>query len=178
MRTLVLGGTRSGKSLYAESLLDGAPRVRYVATLRPDDVECVQRIRRHRERRPHGWELVEAGPHLGAALDGLAPDTSVLVDGITLWLAALLDDGAAAANPEPAVEMAVARLTALPSVVIVADDVGGGLVPESALARRFRDLAGELNQRLAAACDRVVLVTAGLPLVLKGPPPHTAHKEE
>jgi adenosylcobinamide kinase/adenosylcobinamide-phosphate guanylyltransferase len=166
MRTLVLGGARSGKSAYAESLLAGPRPVRYVATLHAagPDPETAARIRRHRARRPASWEVVEAGADLAAVLAATPPGHRLLVDGLTLWLAALLDRDPA---PEAAFGPVLDRLKAAPEVVVVSEEVGGGIVPPDPLARRYVDLAGALNQRVAALCDRVVLVAAGLPLELK-----------
>ena len=172
MRTLVLGGTRSGKSAYAESLLSDCDDVCYVATLLAveGDDEMAERIRCHRQRRPGHWRVVDAGTDLIGVLEKIAPETTVLVDGLTLWLGALLGDGTAPINDvHRMVDDTVARLALLPRVVVVSDEVGGGLVPQSPLARRFRDVAGDMHQALAAAFDRVVLVTAGLPMELKGP---------
>lgn len=165
MRTLVLGGARSGKSAFAESLVTGPGPVRYVATARPVDAEMAERIRRHRARRPGAWEVVEAGPDLAAAIAATPAGSRLLVDGLTLWLADLLERAPDVTDP---VEAALKELQNAPHAVVVSEEVGGGLVPEGAPARRFRDLAGELNQRVAAACDRVFLVTAGIPLALKG----------
>ncbi len=176
MRTLVLGGTRSGKSAYAESLIPADDKVCYVATLltpedgQPEDGEMAARIRRHQQRRPDHWRVTTAGTDLIGALDRIEPDATVLVDGLTLWLGAVLADGSPHADGlARRIQQTVARLAACPRIVVVSDEVGGGLVPDNPLARRFRDLAGDMHQTLAAAFDRVVLVTAGLPLELKGP---------
>jgi len=167
MRTLVLGGARSGKSAFAESLVDadrGAGPVRYLATARPVDAEMAARIRRHRARRPDFWEVVEVESDLAGAVAASAGGT-LLVDGLTLWLATLLERSA---DPMGPVEAALKALEAVPDWVVVSEEVGGGLVPTSALARRFCDLAGEVNQRVAALGDTVYLVTAGIPQRLKG----------
>jgi len=168
LRTLVLGGTRSGKSAYGESLLDANAPVRYVATLISQesggDPEMAERIRRHQQRRPAAWQMVQAQTDLVATLADISTDTPVLIDGLTLWLASLLDTDT---EPYQAIAATVAALAKLPNLVVVSDEVGGGLVPEHPAARRFRDLAGDMHQALALVCDRVVLVTAGLPLELK-----------
>lgn len=168
MRTLVLGGARSGKSAFAESLVGrarGAGAVRYLATARPVDAEMAERIRRHRARRPEGWEVVEVGSDL-AGVVAAAPGPTLLLDGLTLWLATLLEAGG---DPMGPVEAALKALEAAPAWVVVSEEVGGGLVPVNALARRFRDLAGEVNQRVAAISDTVYLVTAGIPQRIKAP---------
>ena len=166
--TLVLGGARSGKSRYAERLVEGqgAGPV-YIATGEAGDAEMAERIARHRARRGRHWRTVEAPLDLAAALaDTVAPDRGVLVDCLTLWLANLIEAGR---DMEADVAQLLAALPALDGpVVFVANEVGLGIVPDNALARAFRDHAGLLNQEIAATADRVVLVAAGLPLVLKG----------
>ncbi len=166
--TLVLGGARSGKSRYAERLVEGqAGEPVYIATAEAGDEEMADRIARHRARRSARWRTVEAPLGLTAALaDAVAPDRGVLVDCLTLWLANLIEAGLD-------VRGEIARLlAALPTldgpVAFVANEVGLGIVPDNALARACRDHAGLLNQEIAAAADRVVFVAAGLPLVLKG----------
>ncbi len=164
--TLVLGGARSGKSRYAESLITALPPPWiYLATAEARDAEMAERIALHRARRGADWKTVEAPHDLVAALAarGEAP---LLVDCLTLWLSNLLLADADVDAEIGRLEGALARPAA--AVVLVANEVGFGIVPDNALARRFRDLQGRLNQRLAAMADRVVLVVAGLPLVVKG----------
>ena len=164
--TLVLGGARSGKSAYAESLLAAAPQRLYIATAQAQDEEMRERIRLHQTRRGQNWQTVEEPLDLVAALlTHSRPDRPALVDCLTLWLTNLLLGHAA-------VDQDIDRLLlALPDfagpVVFVANEVGLGIVPDNALAREFRDHAGRLSQHLAARCQRVVFVTAGLPLLLK-----------
>jgi len=168
VRTLILGGARSGKSAFAESLLSGPKPVRYLATARPVDAEMAERIRRHRARRPAGWEVVEVDGDLSGAIAATPAGHRLLIDGLTLWLATLLEgDGPPGRPADGWADAVLASLQQAPDAVIVSEEVGGGIVPDNALARRFRDLAGELNQRVAAACDRVVLVTAGIPVEIK-----------
>jgi adenosylcobinamide kinase / adenosylcobinamide-phosphate guanylyltransferase len=167
--TLVLGGARSGKSAYAEALLAGFPAPLYLATAEPADAEMAERIRHHRARRGDAWRTVEEPLALGQALAAhSAAGRPVLVDCLTLWLSNLL----CADRPvEPAVDDLLECLPRLSGpVVFVANEVGLGLVPDNALARAFRDHAGRLNQRLAACCQRVVFIAAGLPLLLKDVP--------
>jgi adenosylcobinamide kinase/adenosylcobinamide-phosphate guanylyltransferase len=165
--TLLLGGARSGKSRHAEALACGEPPPwRYVATAQALDEEMRERIARHRERRGAGWETHEAPLDLGATVARLANGASpILVDCLTLWLTNLMlgehDMETAIAALEHALEAARAP------VLLVANEVGLGIVPENALARRFRDEAGRLNQRLAARADRVFFMVAGLPLQVK-----------
>jgi len=165
--TLVLGGARSGKSAHAETLIaaaGGAPV--YVATAEPGDDEMAERIAAHRARRGEGWRTVEAPVALAETLRTEArAGNAVLVDCLTIWLSNLL---IAARDIEAEVEALMAALDGVGgTVVLVSNEVGLGIVPENALARAFRDHAGRLNQRIAAAADRVVLVTAGLPMTLK-----------
>lgn len=166
--TLVLGGARSGKSHYAEGLASAQPGVRhYLATAEPFDAEIRARIAQHRVQRGEGWNTIEAPLELVTALAALRTGT-VLIDCITVWIGNLM-------HAERAVESEVERLVqALADspceVVVVSNEVGLSIVPENALARRFRDAQGLANQALAAMADEVVFVAAGLPLVLKARP--------
>lgn len=174
-RTLVLGGARSGKSGHAESLAVLEP-VRYVATGRRDatdeDWQC--RIERHRASRPKQWSTVETVASLSGVVSQPWNGTT-LVDDLGTWLTGMLDDAAAWELPRgtiaPAVDAlvdAVAESTS--ALVLVSPEVGLSVVPESRSGRLFRDELGLLNSRLAAVCDRVLLVVAGLALPLKEPP--------
>jgi adenosylcobinamide kinase/adenosylcobinamide-phosphate guanylyltransferase len=164
--TLVLGGARSGKSRYAESLVTATPPPwTYLATGEPRDAEMVERIAAHRARRGTGWHAIEEPHGLADAIDA-APAGAMLVDCLTLWLTNRMLAEADIEAETGDVEAALARRGGL--AVLVSNEVGSGIVPENALARRFRDLQGRLNQRLAARADRVVLVVAGLPLIIKG----------
>ena len=167
--TLVLGGARSGKSRYAESLITAqAPPWIYVATAQAGDDEMAERIAAHRVRRDAGWETVEAPHDLAGALDGAPAHARLLVDCVTLWLSNRMLADADLEREIERVEDALARRAGM--TVLVSNEVGYGIVPDNALARRFRDLQGRVNQRLAARADRVVLLVAGLPLVVKGTP--------
>ncbi|MBF0130863.1 MAG: bifunctional adenosylcobinamide kinase/adenosylcobinamide-phosphate guanylyltransferase [Alphaproteobacteria bacterium] len=164
--TLVLGGTRSGKSAHAESLavLPGVEST-YLATASAGDGEMAERIRRHQERRGTSWRTVEEPVDLPGVLRNCPPGAPILIDCLTLWLSNLLLAGR---DPAAEAEALLDALRAPPGPVIaVASEVGLGIVPENALARLFRDHAGLLNQRVAGLADRVVFVAAGLPLVLK-----------
>jgi adenosylcobinamide kinase/adenosylcobinamide-phosphate guanylyltransferase len=163
--TLVLGGARSGKSVYAESLLAGRPEAVYLATAQAGDGEMAERIARHQARRGERWQTVEEPLDLAGAL-ARHNGRPVLVDCLTLWLSNLL---LAEATVESAIDQLAASLPSLTGpVVFVANEVGLGIVPDNPLARAFRDHAGRLNQAVAAAAQRVVFVAAGLPLLLKG----------
>ena len=168
--TLVIGGARSGKSGLAERLVTGTGRPRrYIATAEAWDDEMRARIAAHRADRGEGWETVEAPLDLPGALAGAGQGEVVLVDCATLWLTNHL-----LAEHDLDAE-ATALLAALGAcrapVVIVSNEVGWGIVPDNALARRFRDAQGRLNQRLAGQAGLVMGVMAGLPMVLKGQRP-------
>jgi len=180
--TLVLGGTRSGKSGYAERLArDSGKEVVYVATSRAGDAEMAARIAHHRERRPAHWRTVEEELSLAAVLrEHCSPQRLVVVDCLTLWLSNLMFcDGRAwpdvgevtlpeRFHQEHAALLALLEAGAAGDVVFVSNEVGMGIVPWGAVSRCFADEAGRLNQEVAARADRVVFVAAGLPLPLKG----------
>jgi adenosylcobinamide kinase / adenosylcobinamide-phosphate guanylyltransferase len=165
--TLVLGGARSGKSLYAERLIeDAAAGGTLCATAEASDAEMAARIAAHRARRGPFWCTVEETLALVSVIaTNAAPERPLLIDCLTLWLSNLMLAGRSIEDEAEAL-CAALRLAAGP-VVMVANEVGMGLVPEAPLGRRFRDAAGRLNQRVAELADRVVFVAAGLPLVLK-----------
>jgi adenosylcobinamide kinase / adenosylcobinamide-phosphate guanylyltransferase len=165
--TLVLGGARSGKSRYAECLIEGAAACgTYCATAEAGDAEMAQRIAAHQARRGSFWLTIEEPLALASVIAAEASTVRpLLIDCLTLWLSNLM----LAERPiegDIAALCAALRLAAGP-VVLVANEVGMGLVPETPLGRRFRDAAGRLNQQIAALADRVVFLAAGLPLVLK-----------
>ena len=166
--TLVLGGARSCKSRYAESLIEGLPPPRvYVATAEAGDAEMAERIALHRARRAAGWQTIEAPHDLAGALATAPAGASVLIDCLTLWLSNRMLAEADMDREIDALEAALAGYAG--ALVLVANEVGLSIVPDNALARRFRDLQGTLNQRIAAQASRVVLMVAGLPLIVKGP---------
>jgi adenosylcobinamide kinase/adenosylcobinamide-phosphate guanylyltransferase len=162
----VLGGARSGKSRHAESLVAALPPPWvYVATAESGDEEMAERIAAHRARRDRKWRTVEAPHDLATALADAESTIPVLVDCLTLWLSNRMLAGADIEAETAHLEAALDSRRA--PVVFVSNEVGFGIVPDNALARRFRDLQGRLNQRMAARADRVVLMVAGLPLVVK-----------
>jgi adenosylcobinamide kinase / adenosylcobinamide-phosphate guanylyltransferase len=166
--TLVLGGARSGKSRYAERLVEAAAGCgTYCATAEAGDTEMAERIAAHRARRGPFWRTVETPLTLPQTIAAeMAAERPVLVDCLTLWLSNLLLAGKRP-DDETCALCSTLREPIGP-IVLVSNEVGMGLVPETPLGRRFRDAAGRLNQEVAALADRVVFVAAGLPLVLKG----------
>lgn len=181
-RILVLGGARSGKSGFAEQLFSDEPQVLYAATAPryEDDPEWAERVNRHQERRPDSWLTQELGSRPQDLAELLrANPRPVLIDSLTLWLTAVMDEANAwdddawrdgdgrARLLEHTENLTAAFADARGPVVAVSDEIGFGVVPESAGTRRFRDELGRLNQAFAATADEVWLVVAGLPLKLK-----------
>ena len=164
--TFVLGGTRSGKSLYVEGLVEGAGGGLYLATAEAGDAEMAVRIAEHKKRRGPDWTPIEEPLELTVALSRhAAPERPMLVDCLTLWLSNVM---AAGRDAESDIQALVDCLGSLGGpVVLVSNEVGLGIVPDNALARAYMDNAGRLNQAVAAAADRVVVMHAGLAHVLK-----------
>ncbi|HKS56772.1 MAG TPA: bifunctional adenosylcobinamide kinase/adenosylcobinamide-phosphate guanylyltransferase [Steroidobacteraceae bacterium] len=178
-RHLILGGARSGKTNHAIALAATAAAVRnlpvvYVATAEPLDDEMRNRIGRHRAERPQAWQTVEAPNDLASAL-GALPPAIIVVDCLTLWLSNALLPDFDEARPNAPVRRWDAERSALLSwladyrgaALLVSNEVGSGIVPASPLARRFQDEQGRLNQDVAAACDSVTLVVAGIAMAIK-----------
>lgn len=164
--SLVIGAAASGKSAFAERLASARGPSVYIATAEPGDSEMRAKIAAHRARRGDGWRTLEAPRDLDGALAEVAPGEAALIDCATLWLANLL---AAGGDVDAETDRLLAAIAAADApVVMVTNELGAGLVPASAEARRFRNLHGALNQRLAAEAGLVVSVVAGLPLALKG----------
>lgn len=181
MNELIFGGARSGKSALAEQRAAASGlRVIYVATAQVLDGEMERRIAHHRARRPATWGLVETPLNLAAALRAhAAPDVCLLVDCLTLWLSNMLFAGDAARQAEAGqpidcrllndeVGSLIDTLPRLPErTILMSNEMGWNMVPMAAVSRLFADEQGRLNQRVASVCDRVTLVAAGLPLLLK-----------
>jgi adenosylcobinamide kinase / adenosylcobinamide-phosphate guanylyltransferase len=169
--TLVLGGVRSGKSRFAETLAGSISSVAFVATAQPSDDEMHLKIQRHQAERPKQWRTIEEPLDLDQVLVEEGPKHRILVvDCLTLYAANLLD--AERGNPaaiEERLQRLYAALRSTPcSLALVSNEVGSGVVPPYPEGRRYRDLLGEINQKVASIADNVLLMIAGLPLVLKG----------
>jgi adenosylcobinamide kinase / adenosylcobinamide-phosphate guanylyltransferase len=165
--TLILGGARSGKSRFAESLVEtsGFEPV-YLATAQALDCEMKERIAMHRARRGPAWRTIEEPLDLAGALERTsAAGKAVLVDCLTLWISNLMLAEADFATEQGRLLAVLAGLAG--PVFLVSNEVGLGIVPENETARRFRDLAGDLNQKIAAQASTVHLVVAGLPITVK-----------
>jgi len=168
--TLVIGGCKSGKSRHALEIAEGyGLRQLFLATCVPCDEEMEARVARHRKERSDAWEAMEVPLALPEAIsDHAAKDRVLLVDCLTLWVTNLLMHRDEEAFVSARVERLVESLLPLPCpVVLVSNEVGCGIVPENRLSRLFRDLAGLANQRVAAVADRVVRMTAGIPVRIK-----------
>jgi adenosylcobinamide kinase/adenosylcobinamide-phosphate guanylyltransferase len=169
--TLVLGGVRSGKSRYAQQLAEQSSSVVFVATAKITDDEMRVKIERHKEDRPKEWLTVEEPLELPRALAQHNLECEVMVvDCLTIFAANLLEtEGENNDAIDGRVEaLCVALQTVQCNVVLVSNEVGSGVVPAYPLGRRYRDLLGEINQKVARVADDVVLMVAGLPLALKG----------
>ncbi len=173
--TLVLGGVRSGKSHYAQdlvaqSVVNGLGRVAFIATAEALDDEMQQRITRHREERPAGWTTLEAPVALEDAILQCSGNFDiVLVDCLTLWTSNLMtaEDSDSERIFARAAGLCEALRQVTSSVILVSNEVGSGIVPESSAGRLYRDLLGGVNQRVAAIADKVLLLVAGYPLTVK-----------
>ncbi len=168
---LVLGGARSGKSAYAEKIAEASgSRKIYLATAEASDKEMHDRIAAHQARRDASWTSVEEPGDLARCLEvQCGGDKVVLVDCLTIWLSNQFMQGADVDRESRRLADSVSGLAGL--TILVSNEVGGGIVPENELARRFRDAHGRLNQQMADVCDTVLLIVAGLPVVLKGKSP-------
>jgi len=166
----VLGGARSGKSRFAISGASPGARIAFIATAQASDDDMAARIARHQAERPSHWLTIEEPLALSDALDALPPAIEgVIVDCLTLWVANLMARGDADEGVEKAAEALAERVAHLRlPITLVSNEVGQGVHPPTADGLRFADLLGRVNQRMAAACGRVVLMVAGVPLAVKG----------
>ena len=164
---LILGGQRSGKSRYGQAIVEASGKAPiYVATATAGDEEMHERIAAHRAGRGDNWLTIEEPLELPAALaEAARPGRVILVDCLTLWLANLL---AAGRRPEVEAERLIEALADMRSAVaLISNEVGAGIIPDNALARRYADALGKLNQTVAGAVEQVVLMAAGLPILIK-----------
>jgi adenosylcobinamide kinase/adenosylcobinamide-phosphate guanylyltransferase len=169
--TLVLGGARSGKSRWAQEFAAGFERVAYLATAQALDAEMHEKIRRHQEDRPKHWRTFEEPLELARVVAAHASQFDIiLLDCLTFYVANLLQaDETEPGAIEPRMQSLLGVLGEAPvSMILVSNEVGCGVVPPYPAGRSYRDALGELNQRVAAIADNVVLMVAGLPLALKG----------
>jgi adenosylcobinamide kinase / adenosylcobinamide-phosphate guanylyltransferase len=172
--TLVTGGARAGKSRYALSLLDGEASVTYIATAEALDEEMRGRIARHRAERPAAWGTIEAPIDLAEAVSMAPQRDALIIDCLTLWVSNLLlrapeqSGGGEPWYPAREVSCVIEALGRRhPAVVVVTNEVGLGVVPATPLGRAYRDVLGRVNQEMASAAQRVVLLVAGIPMVVK-----------
>lgn len=169
---LIVGGARSGKSAEALRMAEGYPGRVFIATAEAFDEEMRERIARHRAERGDDWRTLEAPVDLAGAIRSVTDvRTTVVVDCLTVWLGNLMHhDDSTTEDSLPCIALLEAlRLSSVARVILVTNEVGMGIVPEHALARRFRDVAGRLNQRVASIADRVILVVCGQALAIKPP---------
>ncbi|MGO4998149.1 bifunctional adenosylcobinamide kinase/adenosylcobinamide-phosphate guanylyltransferase [Oceanisphaera sp. W20_SRM_FM3] len=169
MKQFILGGARSGKSRLAETLCsDLGDKVAYIATANSafNDHEMAARISQHQQQRPQHWRTIEAPMALAEALASLQDYDAVLIDCLTLWLSNCLHQGNWAQERQNFLQV-LENFNG--ELIIVSNEVGMGIVPLGELSRRFVDESGFLHQAVAARCERVIFIAAGLPLVMKGP---------
>lgn len=163
MITLVLGGARSGKSAYAEKIIEDLGGGFYLATSRVWDAEMAERVQIHQARRNDLWQTIEEPVAIHDIIT--STDKPMLVDCLTLWLSNLME--MEADIDQETEQLCSALKMTKQDIVLVSNEVGLGIVPDNALARKFRDLAGKINQTVAQTADRVIFVAAGLPLTMK-----------
>lgn len=165
----VIGGARSGKSSFALKLAESfaGPHL-YLATAEPFDAEMEERIRRHREERGQGWDTLEEPKDIASKISGEPGYGVVLIDCLTLWLANLIASGTDDGGIEKGIDGLVGACKLSSSKIIaVSNEVGLGIVPDNPLSRRFRDLSGIMNRRMAEAAMEVYFVASGIPLKMK-----------
>lgn len=165
-KILILGGVRSGKSFLAQQVVERSRKQKvFIATGEAHDEEMKARIAAHKASRGVGWQTIEEPVAIAQAILRQQAGTAVLVDCLTLWLSNIMHRGADLAQELAQLENAIRQCKC--SIILVSNEVGMGIVPESALGRAFRDWQGRVNQGVARACDAAVLTVAGMPLLLK-----------
>ena len=174
--TFVLGGVRSGKSRFAQRIASGSGSVLFIATAKPSDPEMELRIERHRKDRPVGWQTLEVPVDLDVTISSLQdPNQLAVVDCLTIYLANVMSK---AQGQESVIKEYTERLCSAlkqmkASIILVSNEVGSGVHAPTASGRFYCDLLGELNQRVAALADNVILMVAGIPVPVKGKVPVT-----
>lgn len=168
--TLILGGVSSGKSRYAQALASGVAGVVFIATAQASDEEMHTKIQRHRRERPADWKTVEVPFELVQAIVDHSSSSFVIVDCLTMFVAnwLVLKKASSEAILACIANLADALSRSNASIALVSNEVGSGVVPEFLSGREFRDVLGQVNQKIARICDNVVLMVAGYPLVIKG----------
>jgi len=178
--TFVLGGVRSGKSRFAQRIASGFGSVTFIATAKPSDPEMELRIERHRKSRPASWQTLEVPVDLDVAISSLKdPKQLAVIDCLTVYLANVMSKapGQGAAIKEHTERLCSALEETKSSIILVSNEVGSGIHPPTATGRVYCDLLGELNQRVAALADNVILMVAGIPVPVKGMVPITAQSD-
>ncbi|MBT4836309.1 MAG: bifunctional adenosylcobinamide kinase/adenosylcobinamide-phosphate guanylyltransferase [Methylococcales bacterium] len=167
MKTLILGGMRSGKSSYAETLCKLHENVQYVATATADDEEMKSRIHQHQQQRSTQWGLIEEPLYLSKVLIS-HPDTCLLIDCLTLWVSNWLcqENQTQWQQERQCFLQQLSKYSG--NIVLVSNEVGQGIIPMGSLSRQFCDETGWLHQALAKQCQQVIFMVAGLPQVIKG----------
>ena len=164
--TLILGGARSGKSLFAENMFEQYEQKTYLATALAHDAEMKKRIEEHQTRRSLKWETIEEPIEIASIIsDHSQKDCPLLIDCLTLWAINLLSSGGS--HRKEVKQLLDALEESVAPLVMVSNEIGLGVIPENELSRQFVDLQGEINQAVAKVSDSVILVTAGLPIVMK-----------
>jgi len=176
--TFVLGGVRSGKSRFAQRIASGFGSVIFIATAKPSDPEMELRIERHRKSRPATWQTLEVPVDLDVAISSLQdPKQLGVIDCLTVYLANVMSKarGQESAIKEHTERLCSALKETRASIIVVSNEVGSGVHAATATGRFYCDLLGELNQRVAALADNVILMVAGIPVPVKGKVPLAAH---
>lgn len=166
MKYLVTGGCRSGKTDFGSSLLGEGEKF-YLATAYVGDVEMKRRVQRHQQQRSHEWITIEAQENLPQALQSLPANSKALVDSLSMWLANIMSQHQGAYWIEPFDHLLEAVNNCEAQLVLISDETGLGLISPNPVGRRFCDLNGMMNQKVAQLCDQVLFVACGLPLRLK-----------
>lgn len=166
----ILGGARSGKSKYAVELAKKFKKVAFIATANACDEEMKKRIKLHRIARPQHWKLIEEGKNINSVLNKAQNKYEIiLIDCLGLWISNLLADNLKDKEVEKKINKLINSLfKSKLTIILVSNEVGGGIVPVNPLARRFQDLVGLTNQKISEKADKVIYMQAGIPITIKG----------